>query len=427
MSDDLQRRDFLKGAAATLAALLSERGLNAARLPPAAQDEFKGQPVACALIGAGVWGRELLATMSRVPSLTIATICDSYAPSLKRAINAAPKAATAADYREVLSSSAVEAVVIATPSHLHKNIALAALDAGKHVYCEAPLAASIDDARAIAEGAAKTPKLIFQSGLQGRSNALWKHVRNFVRTGVLGDAALVKTQWNRKDSWRRAAPTPEREQALNWRLQKATSGGLPAEIGIHQIDLVTMFLNAPPTAVSGTGAVIAWRDGREVPDTVTCAFEYPRNVRATFSATLASSFGGASNVFQGSNASLYVRDTRAWLIKEADSPLLGWEVHARKESVQDETGIALIANATKLLGDGKEPGKEGPVEPEHDAVYLAMDNFARSVRGKARPAATAADGLVATVVALKAHDATLEGGRVELNPELLRVDAAKKE
>jgi predicted dehydrogenase len=426
MSDDLQRRDFLKGAAATLAALLSERGLGAARLPPAA-DDFKGQPVACAVIGAGTWGRELLSTMSRVPSVTVSAICDSYAPSLKRAAEAAPKATAAADYREVLASAGIEAVIIATPSHQHKDIALAALDAGKHVYCEAPLASSIDEARAIAEAAAKAPKLIFQSGLQGRSNALWKHVRNFVRTGVLGDAALAKAQWNRKESWRRAAPTPEREQALNWRLQKATSGGLPAEVGIHHIDLMTFFLNAPPLAVTGSGAVVSWRDGREIPDTVTCAFEYPRHVRGTFAATLASSFGGATNVFQGSNSSLYVKEKRAWLIKEADSPLLGWEVYARKEPVQDETGIALVADATKLIEEGKEPGKEGRVEPEYDAVYLAIDNFARSVRGQAKPAATAADGLVATVVALKAHDATLEGGRVEMKPELFTMNPAKKE
>src|SRR5687768_8618036 len=218
MSDDtLQRRDFLKGAAATLAALLSERGLGVARLPPQGEDAFKGEPVGCAVIGAGAWGRELLATMSRVPSVTVTAICDTYAPSLKRAQDAAPKATAASDYRQVLSLPGVEAVIIATPSHDHKDIALAALDAGKHVYCEAPLATSVDDARAIAEAAAKAPKLIFQSGLQGRSNTLWQHVRKFVRTGVLGDTALVKTQWNRKDSWRRAAPTPEREQALNWR------------------------------------------------------------------------------------------------------------------------------------------------------------------------------------------------------------------
>jgi predicted dehydrogenase len=426
MSDEtLDRRDFLKGAATTLAALLSERGLSAARIQDAA-DTFKGTPVACGVIGVGAWGRDLLTSMERVPSVTIAAVCDPYAPSLKRAAEVAPGAKALPDYRAVLSSPDVEAVIIATPTHTHREIALAALDAGKHVYCEAPLAASVEDATAIAAAALKTPKLVFQAGLQGRSNALWQHVWKFVRSGVLGDPALVRTQWNRKDSWRRAAPTPEREAALNWRLRKATAAGLPGEIGVHQIDLMNLFLRGAPQAVTGTGAVVAWRDDREVPDTVQCVFEYPRNICGTFSATLASSFGGSSSVFQGSNSSLFVREKRAWLIKEADSPLLGWEVYARKETVQDETGIALVADATKLIEEGKEPGKEGSLEPALDAVHLAIDNFARSVRGRAKPAAGALDGLQATVVAIKAHEATLAGGRIELKPEWFTLKAEEE-
>lgn len=420
--DTLDRRDFLKGAAATLTALLSERGLSAATV----QDDEKplpGPPVACGLIGVGAWGRELLTSLARVPTIRVAGICDTYAPMLKRAAEAAPGAQAVNEYRALLSSPDIEAVIVATPSHLHREIAVAALEAGKHVYCEAPLASSIEDAQAMAEAAQRASKQVFAAGLQGRSNALWLHVWKFVRSGVLGDPALARLQWNRKDSWRRVAPTPERETALNWRLHKATSSGLPGEIGIHQIDLTTHFLGAPPVAVVGTGTNAAWRDDRDVPDTVQCTLEYPRQVRASFTATLASSFGGASTVMQGSNSSLFVREKRAWLIKEADSPLLGWEVYARKETVQDETGIALVADATKLIDQGKEPGQEGSVEPELDAVHLAFDNFARSVRGRAKPAAGVREGLQATIVALKAHEATLTGGRIEINPEWFTLKA----
>jgi predicted dehydrogenase len=197
------------------------------------------------------------------------------------------------------------------------------------VYCEKPLASTLDDARAIAKAAGES-KLHVMGGVQGRSNALWAHVAKFVKSGVLGDATLVRAQWNRKDSWRRTAPTPEREGALNWRLARATSSGLMGEIGLHQIDLISQYLGAVPTAVTGFGATLAWRDGREVPDTVQCVFEYPRSVRAVFTATLASSFSGAHAVFQGSQSSLLIREARAWLVKEADSPLLGWEVYARE-------------------------------------------------------------------------------------------------
>ncbi|MGV3516144.1 Gfo/Idh/MocA family protein [Luteitalea sp.] len=419
MPDHLDRRLFLAGAAATLGALLGERGLSAAHVT--AQDDepvWEGPPVKVALIGVGPWGRELLTHLGRVKPLSLVAVCDSYAPFLKRAQDAAPKAQALADYKAVLSLADVEAVIIATPTHTHREIALAALQAGKHVYCEAPLASTIEDTRAIAQAAKAASRQVFAAGLQGRSNALQKHVWNFVKSGVLGETALVKAQWNKKESWRRPAPTPERERLVNWRLAKATSAGLPGEIGIHHFDLVSSYLDALPTAVSGSGAIAGWADGREIPDSVTCLFDYGTVMRATYAATLTSSFGGSYATFQGNNSSLLIREKRAWLFKEADSALLGWEVYARKEPVHDDVGIALVADATKILAAGKEPGKDGPIEPEQEALYLALDNLAWAVRGKAPVNAGALEGLQATVTAIKAHEATLSGSRIALAPDL---------
>jgi hypothetical protein len=169
-----------------------------------------------------------------------------------------------------------------------------------------------------------------------------------------------------------------------------------------------------PTAVSGFGSTIAWRDSREVPDTVQCVFEYPRNLRAVFTATLASSFAGAYSVVQGTGSSLIVKESRAWLVKEADAPLLGWEVYARKETVQDETGIALVADATKILQAGEEPGRVAGLEPEKDAVTLSLEAFARLVgEGGASPC-TADDALRATSIAIRAHEATLVNARLDI-------------
>ena len=419
MPEPLDRRLFLAGAAATLSALLGERGLSAANLPPG-QDEpvFEGPPVKVALIGVGPWGRELLTHIGRLKSLSLVAVADNYPPFLKRAQDAAPGAKALADYKAVLALPDVEAVIIATPTPTHREIAVAALQAGKHVYCEAPLAGTIEDARAIAQAAKAAGTQVFASGLQGRSNALQNHVWNFVKSGVLGETALVKAQWNKKDSWRRPAPTPEREKVVNWRLSTATSAGLPGELGIHQFDLTSSYLSALPTAVTGSGAIVAWNDGRDVPDTVTCVFEYGKSVRAAYAATLTSSFGGSYATFQGNNSSLLIREKRAWLFKEADSALLGWEVYARKEPVHDDVGIALVADATKILAAGKEPGKDGPIEPEQEALYLALDNFAWAVRGKAPLNAGPLEGLQATVTAIKAHEATLTGTRIALTPEM---------
>ena len=374
-----------------------------------------GPSVRFALVGAGAWGREILAALGRTASAQVTCVCDNYEPFLKRAGATAKQATIVTDWRRVLESRDVDAIVVATPTPRHREIAIAALQAGKHVYCEAPLAGTIDDARAIAVAAREHAGAVFQSGLQGRSNALYTHVLEFVQSDVLGDVALVNAQWSRKDSWRRAAPTAEREREANWRL-RSDSPGLMGEIGIHQLDLIAYYLGARPTSVVASGSISAWRDGRETPDTISALVDWPR-ARANVRLTLASSFGGAYTVIQGRDSSLLLKETRGWLIKEADAPLLGWEVYARKESVHDETGIAMVADATKLLEAGKEPGSEGPLEPEKPSLVLAFESFIRSIHLKNPAACTAAEGFAATVAALKAQEAARTGTRVDIRAD----------
>jgi predicted dehydrogenase len=406
----LVRRDFLKGMATSLMILLTDEDIVAATLMQ--ETPLPSPPVRFGVIGLGQWGREILANLSRLASAQVVAVCDTYEPYLKRSVELSPKATAYPDYRRVLDSKDIEAVVISTPTHAHKEIALAALQAGKHVYCEAPLAVSVDDARAIALASQGATKLKFQAGLQGRSNAIYRHVSQFVKSGVLGNPAQVFAQWNRKQSWRRAGPTPERERDLNWRLSNTTSAGLLGEAGTHQLDLINWYLGGLPSAATGFGSILNWNDGRDVPDTVQCVLEYPAKVRAVFCSTLASSFSDAYTLFEGSNSSLMMREKRAWMVKEADSPLLGWEVYARKEQVHNETGICMVADATKLLEAGKEPGKDAPAEPAQDALFRALGDFTRSIREDLKIACGPKEGFQATVTAIKANEAVLGNRRV---------------
>ncbi|MDH7482743.1 MAG: Gfo/Idh/MocA family oxidoreductase [Armatimonadota bacterium] len=410
----IDRRDFIKGAAASMALLFAAEELFAAE--GATETAVAGPPVKFGVVGIGQWGREILSTLSKMPSAQITAICDTYEPFLNKGKEIAPNAGTFTDFKKVLESPDVEAVIVATPTHLHKDIVISALQAGKHVYCESPLASTIEDAKAIAM-AAQGAKQVFYAGQQGRSNLLYKHVSNFVKAGVLGNTAMVHAQWHKKDSWRRMAPTPEREAELNWRISNKTSVGLVGETGIHHLDLANWYLNSLPTAVIGFGSIINWNDGRDVPDTIQCIFEYPQNVRMIFSATLANSFSNAYTLFQGSNSSLMMREKRAWMIKEADSPLLGWEVYAKKEQCFDETGICMVADSTKLLEAGKEPSKEGSVEPTKEALYCALENFTRSIREGSKPACGALEGYQAAVVAIKANEAILSGTKISYQPD----------
>jgi hypothetical protein len=90
--------------------------------------------------------------------------------------------------------------------------------------------------------------------------------------------------------------------------------------------------------------------------------------------------------------------------------------------VHDETGVALVADATKLLEAGKEPGKDGSLEPEVPPLQLALEGFLNSIRTKAPPACSAKDAYDATVVALKANQAVLGNTRVDLRPADFALD-----
>jgi hypothetical protein len=136
-----------------------------------------------------------------------------------------------------------------------------------------------------------------------------------------------------------------------------------------------------------------------------------------------------------------LRESKAWLFKEVDAPLLGWEVYARKDAFYKETGIALVANATKQAALTDKPGEEPPTTlPLYSAleaflrnsaeVSAAVDDFI-SVFGQDDPAALAdhvskvhrlpaagyIEGYQATLVAIKAADAIRTGERIVFKPE----------
>ncbi len=475
-NENLNRRHFLRGASvgAVGAGLLLEEIRAEAQNKPAAKpvakpaavkptakptgkvaepppgaaprpddDQLKGAPVKIAVIGLGPRGRELLTSLARVgPVAQVAYICDKFtAPvHVRKSQEIVPNAQLVPDYRSILSDNSVQAVFVATPTHLHKQIVLDALAAGKHVFCETPLAHTVEDARAIAQ-AANGSKSVFVSGLQQRMNSQSLHVNNFVRAGTLGKLTQGRAQWHAKNKWRIAHPDDARAAELNWRLNPALSTGLVGEIGIHSIDLATLFIKAKPVAVTGFGGVLLYTDGRQVADTIQCVVEYPDSVRFLYDATLTNSFDSTYELFQGSDAAIMLRDQRGWMVKEADANQLGWEVFARKDDmiigqpelgsgVKLATGIALVADASKQLALGKQPGEVG-TDVTKTAVYQSVARFLMSCQeGKLTwakdPSTTnaspplvpgAEEGFVATVVAIKANEAVVKGTKVAFQPE----------
>jgi len=445
---EVNRREFLKGGSfATLMTFLG--GVEILTHTPARAADVESLvpfQINCAVIGLGAWGREIIANLSRLKTSNLTAICDIYPASLKRAASGAPNAKGVADYRQILDDKEVQAVFIATPTHLHREIAIAALKAGKHVYCEVPLAGSIEDAAAIARAARDARKQVFQAGLQDRSDPQRYFLIDFIRAGAYGRPIKARAQWHKKQSWRSTSPNPDRERDLNWRLSKDTSLGLVGEIGIHQIDAASWFLNGRATAVSGFGSIINWKDGRDVADSVEAVFEYPGGVLLNYEATLANSFDASCEMYFGTDAAIMIRGSKAWLFKEVDSPLLGWEVYARKDVFYKETGIALIANATKLSSLQEKATDESAYAST--ALFFALESFLNNVNTinaaiedytgtygasdkaglekylaerKLAPAASYTDGYVATVLAIKANEAIQRGAKVALPKEVFEL------
>lgn len=437
---DVTRRDFFKGG--SMAALMTMLGgveLKAQSAPGSEPEKPEAKfKIKVGVIGMGLWGRFLVTNLSRMPEAEIAAVCDTYPAFLRRGAKLAPGAEAVEDYKAILANKDIKAVIVATPTHLHREIVLEALKANKHVYCEAPLATSVEDARAIAKAAAGATRSYFQSGLQFRSDLQRQFLMPFIRSGAMGEQVTARAHFHKKMSWRTASPNPEREKELNWRLSSGTSPGVIGELGIHQVDAMTWFLNKRPTALTGFGSLVLWKDGRDVEDSIQTVFEFPDGVHGHYEATLANSFDSDLELYHGSSATVLVRGTKAWMFKEADAPMLGWEVYARKDTFYKETGIALIANATKLDTVTKraldeEAFEESPVYSslaaflynshitstgiddfvssfgENDAE---MKTYLKDLDKNRLPFATAKDGFEATVLVLKANEAIRKRSRL---------------
>ena len=173
MSESVSRRSFVKTAAVSAA--------------PAALPAFAaGEKITVAAIGTGGRGNYLLQRLnagSKTMTDVIA-VCDTYQGNLNRAKDGVatmwgrtPKAVV--DYREILSDPNVQMVIIATPEHLHYEMTVAALKAGKHIYVEKPLAHTIEEGEEILKLSRTVGKKV-QVGTQNRSNSLYGMAKQLI-------------------------------------------------------------------------------------------------------------------------------------------------------------------------------------------------------------------------------------------------------
>jgi predicted dehydrogenase len=327
---ELGRRNFLKAVAGTpaVAALIGA---------VAVQGPKRGGPVKAALIGAGGEGKVLLGQCQK-QWIDIRAICDINpkhaelaAEGLEKKGLPKPKAYT--DMKEMFEKEDLEAVLIAVPLWAHAPVAIAAMEAGKHVLCEKMMAWDVESCHRMAEAAQKHKRFL-EIGYQRFYNPTYQAAyEGLIKKHMLGDIYYIRTVWHRNSSWRRDEKAPSAdfdpkpwgyenwEHLVNWRLYKKYSRGLLAELGSHQIAIANWFYEGVPEAVFSSGSVARYKDGREVPDHVYSTFEYSGGRTATFTSVQSNAFDDNYEQIMGTKGTLILRgETEAYYFDEAPDP-----------------------------------------------------------------------------------------------------------
>lgn len=399
------RREFFVQAAGGLAAAAVLPELGFVRLPDRSADMRVG------VIGAGRQGRSVLGELSKIEGAVAAAVCDVDERRMQSGLRRSSGAEGFTSVGAMLDSGKVDAVVVATPTQTHADVAKECIAAGVHTYIDGPLENTKEKCQAIVD-AARGAKGVVASGLQGRSNPVYKLARTFYRSDSVRDLVSMRAQQFEKTSWRTPASDPAREKALNWRLDPEVSLGLPGEWGTQQFDVFHWYTGRYPVEVRGTGAVRLHKDGREIPDTIACTLTYEDGASLQYEASLANSYEGAFELLRGTNAAIKLGWSHGWMFKEADAPTQGWEVYANRQQFHNDEGITLIADATKLASQGKL--KEGIGLP-HPSLYYALGDFIAAASEGKQPACTVEEAARATAVGIAAHEAVQSGEAVKIS------------
>ena len=364
------------------------------------------------VIGAGGRGRYLIDQFKEIGA-QVSAVCDVYEPNLQRGLAAAHAgAASFTDYRKLLDDRSLEAVVIATPDHWHARMAIDAVNAGKDVYLEKPLAHTIEEGFALVDAVRRTRRIL-QVGTQRRSSELFQQARPYAQPAELGNIRLVTSAWfNRQDAlstrplegpldwkqWLGSAPQRPSDalRFFNWYFFWDYSGGLLIGQAAHIVDSIQWYMNSSaPLAVTCTGGRVNL-EGAEVPETACLAIEYPENYLATFTigykAMRYNPFNDQLVQFHGSKARLDLGRERYTLYRESNA------VEMKPEM------------------DVKQPGSFGPATRAH------IRNFLECLRTRQEPNAPVEVGNSTNIVLCMAMESLRTGRRLRWNAKSRRVE-----
>jgi len=322
------RRTFLKSLS-TASALAATGGIQtvlggqAPAYIPNLKKISPNDKIRIATIGMGIQGNYDTQAALRNPDVELVAVADLYDGRLAHAKTAYGKDKdlfATRDFREVLARPDVDAVLVVTPDHWHDHITIAALKAGKHVYCEKPMVQHLNEGQAVINAWKKSGKTM-QVGSQRISSASFQEAKRMVAAGDIGQINYIESnndRFNAIGAWNYSVPpdaslttldwdrflgdAPKRafdaKRFFRWRNYKDYGTGVAGDLFIHLITGVHFVTNSMgPTRIFSSGNLAYWKDGRDVPDVMTSIMDYPKTAEhEAFQMVLRVNFANAGKI-----------------------------------------------------------------------------------------------------------------------------------
>ncbi len=288
----ISRRDFTRGVAL---AASSASVLSAAQR---ASDHIRVGVIGCGGRGVGAHIQTLL-KMKETDNVSVDAVCDVFDKRARQAA-ALTGGRPYRDYREMLANREIDVVVVATPDHWHAQMAIDAAAAGKHVYCEKPMAHGVEEAKRLVAKVRETG-IKLQVGVQGMSDDSYETAYKHFQAGDLGKVVLAQIDYSRNydgDYWLKPVdpdlkpgvnfdwdlflgPAEKRpfdaERYFNWIRYFDYSGGVPAGLFVHRVTRIikSLGLKVPEYGSASGGKFFFTESAAEVPDTINIMLDYP--------------------------------------------------------------------------------------------------------------------------------------------------------
>ena len=316
--------------------------------------------------------------------VSITALADTDDQRLAEARKLAPDAQTFTDASELLASDAADAVVLAVPNHLHAPMTVEALDAGKHVLVEKPMAMNTGEARRMIDARDRSGQTLLV-GMNQRFAPLHAAARRAVSECVLGEVTHGLTCWvtNRPFAglWERG----------DWFLSGKTSGGGPLiDLGIHRLDLAMYLLDFP--AVESVTGFCTDGIGRRIASERGLSYELEDYAQGLIRFDSGMALTLEAGYFQ--NVPAHRQET---ILSGADASLV------LEVGNDDDTGIWAY-EGDQVVHRMLEPDTSGPASP--------VEHFCRVLRGEDEPGPTAEQGLAGLTIVEAIYESARTGRAV---------------